>query len=86
MNANEREWIYQTDTGPILFPDLDAYSDNWINSFYLAYVAYNQLDWAEFILQVPTPLNDTISVNHYSRVIQMQTQNSIFQASPALKA
>ncbi|GIT28285.1 MAG: hypothetical protein Ct9H300mP1_03310 [Planctomycetaceae bacterium] len=22
INANERDWIYQTDTGPVLFPDL----------------------------------------------------------------
>ena len=81
MNANEREWVYQTDTGPILFPDLHADSDNWIDSLYLAYVAFNKVDWAEFILQVPTSLNESISVNHYSRAVQMKTQNAIYRVS-----
>ncbi len=80
MNANEREWIYQTDTGPILFPDLSADCPNWIDSFHLAYVAFNRADWAEFIVQVPTPLSAHISVNHYSRTAQMKTRNTIFQA------
>ena len=57
MNANEREWIYQVDTGPILFPDLSADNNSWIDSFRLAYVAFNRADWAEFILQAPTPLH-----------------------------
>lgn len=80
MNANEREWIYQVDTGPILFPDMSADCQNWIDSFHLAYVAFNRADWAEFILQTATPLSDSISVNHYSRIVQMNTQNSIFRA------
>ncbi len=80
MNANERDWIYQVDTGPILFPDLNADSESWIDSFHLAYVAFNRADWAEFILQAPTPLSDTITVNHFSRIVQMNTWNSIFRA------
>ncbi|MYE77925.1 MAG: hypothetical protein F4243_02810 [Chloroflexi bacterium] len=80
MNANEREWIYQVDTGPILFPDMSADCPNWINSFHLAYVAFNRADWAEFILQAPTPLNESLSVNHYSRIMTMTTQNTVFQA------
>ena len=82
MNATEREWRYQTDTGPILYPDLKAENGDWIESFHLAYIAYNRSDWAEFILQVPTPLNESVSVNHYSKVIQMETQNSTFRISP----
>ncbi len=81
MNANEREWIYQTDTGPILFPDMSADCNSWIDSFHLAYVAFNRADWAEFILQTPTPLSDSISVNHYSRALQMNTRNTIFRAA-----
>lgn len=80
MNANEREWIYQTDTGPVLFPDLSADCDSWIDSFHLAYVAFNRADWAEFILQAPTALSEGISVNHYSRTAGMNTRNTIFQA------
>lgn len=80
MNANEREWIYQADTGPLLFPDLSMDSRSWIDSFHLAYVAFNRADWAEFIVQAPTPLSDSISVNHYSRTAQMNTRNTIFRA------
>ncbi len=79
MNANDRELIYQTDTGPILFPDVSLLHDNLIETFRLAYVAVNCPDWAEFILQVPTPLNDELSVNHYSKPIHLTTQNSIFR-------
>ncbi len=80
MNANEREWIYQSDTGPILFPDMSEDCKSWIDSFHLAYVAFNRADWAEFILQAATPLSDTISVNHYSRILQMNTRNTVFRA------
>ena len=79
MNANERELIYQTDTGPILFPDLDSPDDDVISNFRLAYVAFNNPNWAELILQVPTALNDDISVNHYAKAIHLETQNSIFR-------
>lgn len=80
MNANEREQIYQVDTEPILFPDISVDCHNWIDSFHLAYVAFNRADWAEFILQVATPLSASISVNHYSRIVPMNTQNSLFRA------
>ncbi len=83
MNANEREWIYQADTGPVLFPDLNADSRNWIDSFQLAYIAFNREDWAEFILQAPTPLSEGISVNHYSRIARMETRNTVYAAANA---
>lgn len=81
INVNERELIYQTDTGPILFPDLSIPHDNLIETFRLAYIAYNCPDWAEIILQVPTPLNDELSVNHYSKPLHFKTKNSIFKVS-----
>ena len=80
MNANEREWIYQTDTGPILYPDITVAHDDLIETFQLAYVAFNRPDYAEMILQVPTPLDENHSVNHYTKPIQLKTQNSIFRA------
>lgn len=79
MNANERDNIYQPDTGPVLFPDFDYPHERLIETLHLAFVAFNQPDWVEFILRVPTPLNDDISVNHYERVVPMESQNSIFR-------
>lgn len=79
MNANEREQIYQTDTGPILFPDFSVAFANIMETFHLAYVAYNGPDWAEFVLQVPTPLSEDISVNHYSKTVRLTTQNLVLR-------
>lgn len=79
MNANERDDIYQTDTGPILFPDFSQPFERPIETLRLAYVAYNCPDWAEFILQVPTPVGDGIEVNHYSQSVHLETQNSLFR-------
>lgn len=71
INYSERERIYQTDTGPILFPDLSperlAGCERLVQCFDLAYSAFNSKDWAEFIVNVPTPAGEGISVNHYSR-------------------
>jgi len=75
MNVSERDWIYQTDTGPVLFPDFSEPFDRLIETLQLAYVAYNCADWAEFIVQVPTPLNDEISVNHFSKSVRLDTKN-----------
>ncbi|MBX3009998.1 MAG: hypothetical protein KF832_00780 [Caldilineaceae bacterium] len=79
MNASERDNLYQTDTGPILFPDFSGPFDEILETFQLAYVAYNAPDWAEFILRVPTPLTDTISVNHYSKTVHLPTHNRVIR-------
>lgn len=71
INYSEREGIFQTDTGPILLPDLSparlAAEPSLIGCFDLAYSAFNASDWAEFIVQAPTPVSAEIAVNHYSR-------------------
>ncbi|MEZ4730705.1 MAG: hypothetical protein R3E79_26560 [Caldilineaceae bacterium] len=79
INASERDHIYQTDTGPILFPDFSAPFAHIMETFHLAYVAYNAPGWAEFIVRVPTPLTDAISVNHYAKAVRLETQNSIIR-------
>jgi hypothetical protein len=85
MNASERDLIYQTDTGPILFPDFSAAFDDIRETFQLAYVALNCPDWAEFILQAPTPLTADLSVNHYSRSVRLDTKNTLFQIAAAFR-
>ncbi len=77
MNANERKIFFQSDTGPILFPDFSVDYDNPIETFHLAFVAFSAPDWAEFILQVPTSLTDNIAVNHYSKPVHLNTKNNI---------
>ena len=43
----------------------------------LAYVAFNTSSWAEFIVRVPTPLTEEISVYHYSENVRLDTHNQI---------
>lgn len=78
VNFSERERYYQVDTGPILLPDLEEPPSSLIESCRLAYVAHNVPEWAEFIVCVPTPLNDTIKVHHYSQSIRIEgTRNRL---------
>ena len=79
MNANERDNIYQTDTGPIIIPDFSMAFDHLMETFKWAYVAFNCPDWTEFILEAPTPLTDEISVNHYSKPLRLDTKNTVFR-------
>lgn len=54
MNANERDNVYQTDTGPIILPDLSserlAQAKRRIEVFELAFSAFNCPEWAEFVI------------------------------------
>ena len=79
MNANERDWVYQTDTGPVILPDLSRPYDNFIERFRMAFAAFNAPDWAEFIVQVPTPIAEGISVNHYSQTRRLKTKNTMIE-------
>ena len=79
INVSERDGFYQTDTGPVLFPDLSDNSINPIESFRLAYVAYNSANWAEFIINVPTPIAEGISVNHYSQAKRLDCKNVVIE-------
>ena len=84
MNANERDSIYQTDTGPIILPDLSsrrlARANLRIEVFDLAYSAFNCPEWAEFVICAPTAVTDRISVDHYSKFRRIEnTRNAMIQ-------
>jgi hypothetical protein len=78
INANERDIVYQTDTGPILFPDLDREPDDLINGLELAFTAANAADWTQFIIRTPTPIAEGVEVYHYSRSIRMDGIENAF--------
>ena len=71
MNGNERDWIYQTDTGPVLFPDLTREPDDLLTGLELAFVALNAPDWADFIVRTRTSLAPDIEVYHYAQPIRI---------------
>ena len=77
MNANERDWVYQTDTGPMLVPDLSLNPDSLIEGFELAFAAFNGPDWIELILRIPTAASHDVSVFHYSRPLRLDVKNEV---------
>jgi hypothetical protein len=84
INVNERDGIYQTDTGPILLPDLRTErmrsGARLVSAFDMAYAAFNGAGWAEFIINARTPLESGASVNHYSQARRIDgTRNQIIQ-------
>lgn len=79
MNANERDWIYQTDTGPILFPDLSVERNSLIEHLELAFAAFNCLDWIELIVRVPTEVAENVSVLHFDRSVRLDAKNEVLR-------
>jgi len=77
INANGRDIVYQPDTGPVLFPDLLRDNNDLIEGFELAFVAFNSESWAEFIVRVPTPITEEVSVYHYSKKMRLDVRNEI---------
>jgi len=77
MNANERDKIYQTDTGPVLFPDLACEPEQILSRLQLAYAAFNCPDWVEFLIRQTTTITDDISVYHYSESLRFDARNEI---------
>ena len=61
--------VFQTDTGPIIVPDFspEREVERLVERFDLAYSAFDAPDWVDFIINVPTPLAEGISVNHYAK-------------------
>lgn len=72
MNANERDVIYQTDTGPVLFPDLSRDRDSLIEGIELAFAAFNCSGWIELILRTPTDVGAGVQVHHYDRSLRLE--------------
>jgi hypothetical protein len=81
FNVSEKYMKYQTDTGPVLFPEGTRKTKRVEDTFRLAFSAFNGPHWIEFIVQKPTPLGNGISVNHYSENVQVDAKNTIFAES-----
>lgn len=77
MNANERDNIYQTDTGPVLFPDLACEPDQMLTQLELAFTAFNVREWIEVLVRVPTRVNDDADVYHFSKALRLDVTNEV---------
>jgi len=82
MNANDIEWIYQIDTGPVIVPDLDRQVELGVERLDLAFIAWNRPDGAELIVQAPTQIAHSDScVGHYSEVRKFAARNEVLAIS-----
>ncbi|MFP6619730.1 MAG: hypothetical protein VB877_10325 [Pirellulaceae bacterium] len=77
INANERDWVFQTDTGPVLFPDLTVNPQDLLANLELAYAAFNDFTWIEFLVRGPTPVAADVHVYHYSRSVRCDARNQL---------
>lgn len=81
MNVTRDPARLQVDTGPLLYPNLDATAEPAIARFEIAHVVYHQRDRAEFILRRPTPVGDegaALAVTDYSDVRLVPARNTLF--------
>jgi hypothetical protein len=82
MNINSATKMYQTDTGPVVLPDLSKVYDEPMEALRLAYVAFNVPHFADFVVEAPVPIIEngkTVrTVIHYSELITHSAVNKIF--------
>jgi len=84
INLNDREMVYQPDTGPVLFfPTLSAATDpaDVVATSELAYVAWNGNfpGFAEFLVRAPAEVAPGVMTQHYSQSVRVEpAQNTLF--------
>ena len=86
FNVSEVDGVYQTDTGPIMLPNLSHQESDTnasiVDCFELAYSAFNCPEWTEFIINCPVPLSETICVDHYARERRIENTINTLIAMP----
>src|SRR5690606_15704011 len=82
MNISHPKKMYQVDTGPVAFPDLNKKYNPQINSLSLAFIAFNQPHFADFVIEAPTEIKNegkTVgTVYHYSKLLTLDVKNRIY--------
>ena len=58
MNTIRATDTFQVDTGPLAYPDLSRGWERRIESLSLAFVAFNAPHFADFVIEVPTTIDD----------------------------
>jgi hypothetical protein len=62
INTNEKQEMYQVDTGPIVFPYIRNGDTDFRNTLHLCYIAFNNFEKSEVIVETPTSIFDHIPV------------------------
>jgi hypothetical protein len=81
MNIEPKRRIYQVDTGPVVYPDLSKRYDPPIDCLRLAFVVFNAPDFADFVIEQPTPVmhegKEACKVYHYSGPFSVKAKNTV---------
>jgi hypothetical protein len=88
MNVNDVVGMYQVDTGPILLPDFASSKEHAVERFHLAFVAYNRVDEAYFVIQKPTPIGPRgdEEASYYSDIVRMSARNAVISIAGIAEA
>lgn len=82
MNANDLRWVWQVDTGPVAFPDLEGEAGRLVERLSPAYVAYNAATFADFVVQQPLEVAEgAATVTHYSGLVSLPARTLVIAAS-----
>jgi hypothetical protein len=81
INWHRDRKIWQVDTGPVVLPDLSVGPGQWAETIQLAFIAFREFDWADFVVKQPTTIADggkpVAKVLHYSEIIHHQSRNAL---------
>ena len=78
MNVNDQRMVWQVDTGPVGFPIARSDGDGrLIERLRPAYVAYNNNQKADFIVQGPMTVRD-IEITHYHDRLRVEGRTHIY--------
>jgi len=81
LNTHRERDAYQVDTGPIAFPDLSERYERHVDGIWLGFVAFNAPHFADFVIEVPTPIGDgdrVCQVHHFSRLLSLPAENRLY--------
>lgn len=81
MNISHVKKMYQVDNGPVALPDISKTYNPQISSLSLAFIAFNTPDFADFVIEAPTPIiqngKEITRVHHYSELRTHQSVNRV---------
>lgn len=82
MNTDTANARWQVDTGPLVVPDLATPPKQCMASMQLAYVAFKEMTFADFVFETETPVmmdgKEVARVHHYTETKRLTTQNQVF--------
>ncbi len=86
LNLRAEDGLWQVDTGPVVLPDLAAPPEQWSATLRLAFVAFNTFDWADFVVEQPTPIlaggQEVARVYHYSGIMHLEARSVLLAQEP----